>query len=73
MPPASDPARLAEAILGVLDDPAQRAAMGAAGRARVKQSFTRERMLRQTYAIYEELRASKWPAPEESSQRSYAG
>ena len=53
--PPRDPAAMADAIVRLLDDPALRARMGAAGLARVRQQFSAERMAQQTAQIYEEL------------------
>jgi glycosyltransferase involved in cell wall biosynthesis len=44
--PPADPAAMARAIGGLLDDGAARAAMGLAARARVEQAFTLPRMVR---------------------------
>ncbi len=52
--PPNDPAALAGAIRQLVADPALRAAMGAAGRRRVEQEFTREVMLDRTLEFYRE-------------------
>ena len=56
MPP-SDPAGLARALLRLLGDEALRLRMGAAGRRRVEEAFTVERMARETASVYEEALA----------------
>ncbi len=59
VPPRS-PAALAEALNRLIADPALRARMGAAGRARALQQFTLEKMLADVEAIYREvLRSSQ--------------
>jgi glycosyltransferase involved in cell wall biosynthesis len=52
VPPHDEPA-LAAAMLALLRDPAGRAAMGAAGRARVVDQFSIEKMVLSTLAVYE--------------------
>jgi glycosyltransferase involved in cell wall biosynthesis len=52
--PHDEPA-LAKAILQLLKDPARRAAMGAAGRARVVAQFSIEKMVQGTLAVYRDL------------------
>jgi glycosyltransferase involved in cell wall biosynthesis len=62
--PASDPSALSEAIASLLEDPARRDAMGAAGRARWAERFTAERMVRETEALYRaELARARRGAP----------
>ena len=46
------PAALAQALRGLLADPARRARLGAAGRARVLAKFTQARMLERVETIY---------------------
>src|SRR5262245_19465608 len=46
---------MAQAIVGLLRDPALRARMGAAGRARVYDLFTVDRMIAETAAVYERV------------------
>jgi glycosyltransferase involved in cell wall biosynthesis len=46
---------LAEAIIELLSEPSRRAAMGAAGRAMVVESFSVDRIVRQTLQVYEDL------------------
>ncbi len=50
--PPGDPTRLAEAILGLLQDPARRAAMGEAGRAFVRAHHDVDRIVAQYEAVY---------------------
>jgi glycosyltransferase involved in cell wall biosynthesis len=50
-----DPAALAAALNALLDDPARRAAMGAAGRQRVREEFNAELMARRTLEVYREV------------------
>jgi glycosyltransferase involved in cell wall biosynthesis len=50
--PRDDVSMLAKALTELLDDPQRRAAMGAAGRKRVGEHFSREEMLRKTLALY---------------------
>jgi glycosyltransferase involved in cell wall biosynthesis len=49
------PARLAEAVLVLLDDSEKAAAMGDAGRRRVEESFSSERMIEAYLHLYQEL------------------
>ena len=51
--PAGNIDALAEALLTLLNDGARRQAMGEAGRQRVADRFSRQRMLRETAALYE--------------------
>jgi glycosyltransferase involved in cell wall biosynthesis len=53
--PVRDARALADAILRLARDPALRARMGAAGRARVEREFAQEIVFRETEAIYEEV------------------
>ncbi|KQS76635.1 glycosyl transferase family 1 [Rhizobium sp. Leaf384] len=46
------PASLAEAIIGALDDPAGRAAIGEAGRAQFRRHFSAARMASETASVY---------------------
>jgi len=52
--PANDPAPLAAAIQRLLGDPGSRGRMGAAGRARVREKFTTEAMMRGMDLLYAE-------------------
>jgi rhamnosyl/mannosyltransferase len=55
----NDPAALAAALSTLLGDPAERARMGAAGRARVREMFTTESMMRGMDRLYvEAMRAA---------------
>jgi glycosyltransferase involved in cell wall biosynthesis len=53
--PAADPARLAAAISWMIEHPAERARMGAAGRDRVTRELSTAAMVRRTEAVYESL------------------
>src|SRR5690554_5732964 len=53
--PPGDPAALAEAIAGLLADPAWAQAMGQAGRARLVEAFSPGRMIDETLAVYEDV------------------
>jgi glycosyltransferase involved in cell wall biosynthesis len=53
--PPGDAAALADAVIGLLRDPARRAAMSAASRARHADRFTVERMVAATAALYDAL------------------
>jgi glycosyltransferase involved in cell wall biosynthesis len=55
--PLRDPARLAAAIIRLLDDPALATRMGAAGRARAEAEFGSPRVIARTLAVYDELLA----------------
>lgn len=56
--PTAHPAALADAILGVLADPAARAEMGRAAQTRVAEEFSLDLMLDRTAAVYRELLGS---------------
>jgi rhamnosyl/mannosyltransferase len=53
--PPGDPAALAAALRALLDDPARRAVMGAAGRQRVRENFSADLMARRTLEVYREV------------------
>jgi glycosyltransferase involved in cell wall biosynthesis len=53
--PPRDPAALAQAVLYLLQHPEQSRAFGEAGRKRVEQQFTAERMAAQTLHVYQRL------------------
>jgi glycosyltransferase involved in cell wall biosynthesis len=55
--PPRDPRALAEAVRYLLCHPAQAQALGAAGRRRVEQYFTVERMACQTLQVYKRMLA----------------
>jgi glycosyltransferase involved in cell wall biosynthesis len=59
--PAADPAALATALARLLLDPAARARMGAAGRARVDAGFVVDRMVDGTLSVYAEVLAGRPP------------
>jgi len=50
--PPDDPATLADALISLLEDEAARQRLGAAGRARVKERYTVDRMVEATVALY---------------------
>jgi glycosyltransferase involved in cell wall biosynthesis len=53
--PPGDAAALAGTIAELLDDPARRDAVGAAGRARVRARYSWERTAEETAALYREV------------------
>ena len=53
--PPGDEAALAAAITDLLTDPAKAGAYGRAGRRRAEERFTKERMVSETFALYQEL------------------
>jgi glycosyltransferase involved in cell wall biosynthesis len=55
--PSGDADGLARALVDLARDPAARARMGAAGRARAETAFTLPRMVDETLAVYDEARA----------------
>lgn len=57
--PAYSSAPLAQGLITMLEDPAQRAAYGASGRRRVEAHYTDEQMVRATEDIYVRLLAEK--------------
>jgi glycosyltransferase involved in cell wall biosynthesis len=57
--PARSPVELARAMGELLDDPARRAAFGAAGVKRVRRRFTWSRVAEQTMATYHQLLAGR--------------
>lgn len=57
--PPGDPKALAAALNRLLNDPGLRARLAEAGRARVEQEFTAERMVRRTLDVYEEVLARR--------------
>jgi glycosyltransferase involved in cell wall biosynthesis len=57
--PPRDPSGLTEAIASLLRDPGLRRTMGRAGRGRVAERFTVERMIEQTEKVYEQLLTEK--------------
>jgi glycosyltransferase involved in cell wall biosynthesis len=57
--PAGDPAPLAAAMVRLLGDPALRRQMGQAGRERVRQQFSIQKMVDETQTLYESLIAEK--------------
>jgi glycosyltransferase involved in cell wall biosynthesis len=65
--PPRDPAALARSTLDLLGDPARARALGAAGRARVLERFTRDRMLGAVASLYQSLIE---PDRAETSQRA---
>jgi len=57
--PPGNPEALARAIIALLQDPERAHAMGQAGRKRVLEHFTVERMVAETERVYQELLARK--------------
>ena len=56
--PPHEEASLAKAIVTLLKDPAKRAAMGDAGRARVEKEFSVDRLVNNTLGVYQRRRPS---------------
>lgn len=61
--PPDDPEALATAMLELAADEPARRAMGAAGRARVREHFGLERMVEETLAVYDEVLGARPFAP----------
>ncbi len=59
--PPADPVAMAEALLVLLRDPARRAAMGEAARARVESEYTVQRMAARTVGVYRSILARRDP------------
>jgi glycosyltransferase involved in cell wall biosynthesis len=62
--PAQDPARLAEAVLRLLEDPVLAERLARQARATAVERFGRDRMVKETLAAYQEALASRhsaWP------------
>ncbi len=57
--PSGDPSAMATAVSSLLTDPERRAEMGRAGRKRVGQAFSVERLVRDVDALYGELLARR--------------
>jgi glycosyltransferase involved in cell wall biosynthesis len=57
--PPDDPSALAEALLDLVGDPAQRRRLGAAGYQRVRERFTADRMVEETLQVYREALAER--------------
>jgi glycosyltransferase involved in cell wall biosynthesis len=55
--PPRDASALGAAIIRLLRDPALAGRLAAAGRARVEQRFTADRMVQETLDVYQRLRA----------------
>jgi glycosyltransferase involved in cell wall biosynthesis len=53
--PAGSVPPLGQALIGLLDDPTRRAAMGSSARVRVERLFTREAMIDRLLGVYHEL------------------
>jgi len=60
--PPHRPAVLADRLIGLLRDPARRAALGAAGRARVESDLTLDAMIEKTGSLYEQVLSGRRPA-----------
>jgi glycosyltransferase involved in cell wall biosynthesis len=60
--PPRDARALADAIVRALNDAALRARLGGAGRARVRERYTVERMVSQTADVYRRLVQSQVPS-----------
>jgi len=60
--PPRDPERLAAEVVGLLQHPRRRVAMGQAARRRIETAFTPERVARETTAAYEEA-VARFAAP----------
>lgn len=60
--PASDPRSLADALLSLLRDPSRAEAMGAAGRRRVRERFSTEKMVESMERAYLDLLEGRVPA-----------
>jgi glycosyltransferase involved in cell wall biosynthesis len=61
--PARDPDALASAIIALLERPELRDAWGGAGRRRVEERFSAERMVTETFAVYERLASQSTASP----------
>jgi glycosyltransferase involved in cell wall biosynthesis len=59
--PPGNPAALAAAVNGMLDQPQRAVAMGARARDRARREFSVERMVECTYALYHDLLAATAP------------
>jgi rhamnosyl/mannosyltransferase len=57
--PVEDPIALADAINGLLDDPARAKALGENGRRRLETHFTADRMVERTLEVYERVMAGR--------------
>lgn len=60
--PPDDPRAMADAIVRLLNDPAEARAKGAAGRHRVEAHFTQQRMVEGLQQVYDELLCAASPA-----------
>lgn len=67
--PPADASALARAINVLLDDPARRAAYGAAARTRVEREFSLEHMVSETVSLYEQLISTEVRRGAEASVR----
>lgn len=67
--PSRDIPALARALIALLNDPALRAEMGCAGRARVLQQFTPERQAREMAEVYRRVLAGLPDAPDRLQRR----
>jgi rhamnosyl/mannosyltransferase len=69
--PPGDVDALAAALRALAGDPALRAGMGRAGRARFEQEFTRERMTERTVAMYGRVMTEPAPSPSPLMKRAF--
>ncbi len=67
--PAGDAAALAAKVGRLLHDREAARRMGSAGRQRIRERFTVQRMVAETEQIYERCMAKRWPAAASSSVR----
>lgn len=66
--PPRDPDALAEALIRLCEDPAERRRLGSNGYHRVRQRFTADRMVEETLAVYHEALAERGSAKRTASK-----